>query len=94
MMVSEQGAVGLAIWVPSVVNQPKDTETSDTKASKLGYSSLLPREENGEAIRSRMDGRNAIELSIVENSVDSETDNEYAVLDDMKVCASFFSLIG
>ncbi|RWR84778.1 chloride channel protein CLC-f [Cinnamomum micranthum f. kanehirae] len=79
------GAVGLAIWVPSVVNQPKDTETSDTKASKLGYSSLLPREENGEAIRSRMDGRNAIELSIVENSVDSETDNEYAVLDDMKV---------
>lgn len=87
-MVYKQGAVGLAIWVPSVVNQPKDTETSDTKISKRGYSSLSPHEEKGEAIRSRPDGRNAVELSILEHAVDSETDDEYTVLDDMKVCAT------
>lgn len=39
------GAVGLAIWVHSIANQPKETETSDT-SSRRGYSLLSPIDGN------------------------------------------------
>lgn len=36
-----QGAVGLAIWVPSVTNHAKEDETSDSHSLARGHSSLL-----------------------------------------------------
>ncbi|KAA3472576.1 chloride channel protein CLC-f-like isoform X1 [Gossypium australe] len=39
------GAVGLAIWVPSVANQNKETEISITRNLGRGYSSLYAAEE-------------------------------------------------
>ncbi|KAL6012555.1 hypothetical protein ACLOJK_003044 [Asimina triloba] len=41
------GAVGLAIWVPSVANQPREVEVSDPRIPRRGYSSLLPTEGQG-----------------------------------------------
>ncbi|KAL5707026.1 hypothetical protein ACHQM5_025125 [Ranunculus cassubicifolius] len=79
------GAVGLAIWVPSVTNQPKENEASDTAGSARGYSSLPPLEENNDAVwRGTHDGSD-LELSVMENATEHETINEEIMLDNLKV---------
>ncbi|XP_058114494.1 chloride channel protein CLC-f-like [Magnolia sinica] len=79
------GAVGLAIWVPSVANQPKEIEATDPRPPRRGYSSVSPVEDKGEAIWVRQDGVNDVELSDLENAAAHETVDEDAVLDDLKV---------
>lgn len=81
MFGHNQGAVGLAIWVPSVANQPKETEALDTRASGHGYSSLSPVEDKSESIWRRND----VELPVLENAVDHEAVGEDAILDPLKV---------
>lgn len=79
-----QGAVGLAIWVPSVANQPKESETADTRSPGKGYSSLPVIEGGGGNTGRRADGSD-IELSAVEKAVDCSIVDEDAILDDLKV---------
>lgn len=63
------GAVGLAIWVPSVTNQNKETEVSDTRNLVRGYSSLSAAEE----------------LSVIEKSADHEAVDEDMLLEELRV---------
>ncbi|GKV08520.1 hypothetical protein SLEP1_g20137 [Rubroshorea leprosula] len=63
------GAVGLAIWVPSVTNQNKETEAPDARSSPRGYSSVSAAEE----------------LSIIESTADHEAVNEDMLLENLKV---------
>ncbi|OMO83840.1 Cystathionine beta-synthase, core [Corchorus capsularis] len=63
------GAVGLAIWVPSVTNQNKETETSDMRNSARGYSSLSAAEE----------------LYVLEKAADHEAIDEDMLLEDLRV---------
>ncbi|CAK9157813.1 unnamed protein product [Ilex paraguariensis] len=80
------GAVGLAIWVPSVTNQSKETEGSDTKSLSRSYSILLPVEgENGEGISRRTDDGGAIELSVIENDGNHEALDDDVILEELKV---------
>ncbi|XP_077237458.1 chloride channel F [Tasmannia lanceolata] len=79
------GAVGLAIWVPSVTNQPKETEASDTRTMGRGYSSLSPAGDKNQAIWRRPDDESVVELSTLENGDDCETFDEDTVLGDLKV---------
>ncbi|KAL5802056.1 hypothetical protein ACOSQ4_030361 [Xanthoceras sorbifolium] len=79
------GAVGLAIWVPSVTNQAKETEASDTRTLARGYSSLSPHEDKNEGTWRRIDGAEDLELSIIENDADWESINEDLLLEEIKV---------
>ncbi|XP_043689640.1 chloride channel protein CLC-f [Telopea speciosissima] len=79
------GAVGLAIWVPSVANQSKESEVSDTRNLSRGYSSISHAEDKNQAIWRRTDDGNDLELSVIRNAVDHGTINEDILLDDLKV---------
>ncbi|PIA58284.1 hypothetical protein AQUCO_00500308v1 [Aquilegia coerulea] len=79
------GAVGLAIWVPSVANQPKETEASGPIGLTRGYSSVSPDEDNNEAVWRGTDNRNDLELSIMENAAEHDTIDEEIMLDGLKV---------
>ncbi|CAK9148932.1 unnamed protein product [Ilex paraguariensis] len=71
------GAVGLAIWVPSVTNQSKEMEGSDTKSLSRGYSILLPVEDKTrEGEWGQTDGGDDLELSVMGN------DGNHGALDD------------
>ncbi|MBA0803890.1 hypothetical protein Gohar_014054, partial [Gossypium harknessii] len=61
------GAVGLAIWVPSVANQNKETEISITRNLGRGYSSLYAAEE----------------LSDIEKAANHEVIDEDLLLEDL-----------
>ncbi|KAK9134097.1 hypothetical protein Scep_013625 [Stephania cephalantha] len=74
------GAVGLAIWVPSVTNQPKDSDESDQRSLSRGYSSLSPVEDK--SWREPDDG-NSLELSVVETEHEAITED--SILEDLKV---------
>ncbi|KAG8479326.1 hypothetical protein CXB51_029745 [Gossypium anomalum] len=63
------GAVGLAIWVPSVANQNKETEISITRNLGRGYSSLYAAEE----------------LSDIEKAANHEVIDEDLLLEDLRV---------
>ncbi|XP_039012271.1 chloride channel protein CLC-f-like isoform X2 [Hibiscus syriacus] len=63
------GAVGLAIWVPSVANQHKETDASDSRNSARGYSSVSAAEE----------------LSVIEKASDLEALDEDMLLEDLRV---------
>ncbi|XVF70997.1 hypothetical protein PTKIN_Ptkin11bG0206600 [Pterospermum kingtungense] len=63
------GAVGLAIWVPSVTNQNKETEASDTRNLAKGYSSVSAAEE----------------LSVIEKADDHEAVDEDVLLEELRV---------
>ncbi|XP_074558662.1 chloride channel protein CLC-f-like [Curcuma longa] len=77
------GAVGLAIWVPSVVNQPKDNE--DAKSPRRGYSSLSTQDKN-EMILRQLDDGDDLELSHLEADIRHfGTINDEVLLDDLKV---------
>ncbi|KAF9587206.1 hypothetical protein IFM89_039565 [Coptis chinensis] len=78
------GAVGLAIWVPSVTNQPKETEASETKSLARGYSSLSPVEDTNEDVWRGTDNGNALELLVLERAAEHDT-NEEVMLDNLKV---------
>ncbi|XP_050237813.1 chloride channel protein CLC-f [Mercurialis annua] len=78
------GAVGLAIWVPSVTNQPKETEVSDSRTLTRGYSSLSNSEDKNESWR-RIDDGDDLELSVIGNASEHEAINEDLVLEDLKV---------
>ncbi|KAJ4725444.1 Chloride channel protein [Melia azedarach] len=79
------GAVGLAIWVPSVANQSKETDASDSRTLARGYSSLSPTEDKNEVLRRRIDGVDDFELSVIENGYDGEAINEDMLLEELKV---------
>ncbi|KAK3200204.1 hypothetical protein Dsin_023619 [Dipteronia sinensis] len=79
------GAVGLAIWVPSVANQAKETEASDSRTLARGYSSLSPHEDKNEGTWRRIDGDEDLELSVIENDADCEAINEDLILEEIKV---------
>uniref|UniRef100_J3LGJ7 Chloride channel protein n=1 Tax=Oryza brachyantha TaxID=4533 RepID=J3LGJ7_ORYBR len=79
------GAVGLAIWVPSVVNHPNDGEFSRFRTPRRGYSSLSSEERNSTSWR-RGDSVNDLELNSLRTDINSHgTYNEEMLLDDLKV---------
>lgn len=79
------GAVGLAIWVPSVTNQGKESEVSDTKSSARGYTSLSPADDKEEVIWRGTDSGEGLELSVIGNGADIEPINEDMLLEELKV---------
>ncbi|XP_057983986.1 chloride channel protein CLC-f [Malania oleifera] len=79
------GAVGLAIWVPSVTNQVKETETSETKSLRRGYSFLSPVEGINDCSWRKVDGQDDLELRDLENAADHEVINGDTLLEDLKV---------
>ncbi|OVA04144.1 CBS domain [Macleaya cordata] len=79
------GAVGLAIWVPSIANQPKESEVSDTRGVSRGYSSISHAEDkNGDIWNQTHDG-NDLELSVIGNADVHEIISQDMILDDLKV---------
>lgn len=80
------GAVGLAIWVPSVTDQQKETESSEAKSASKGYSILSPDDEKNEGNVSRQFGeRNNLELMAIGHHNSHELFDEGLVLEDLKV---------
>lgn len=74
----------MAIWVPSVANQAKETDASDKRTLARGYSSLSPMEDKNEVLWRRTDGADELELTVVENAADSEAAEEM-LLEELKV---------
>ncbi|KAK6133067.1 hypothetical protein DH2020_033106 [Rehmannia glutinosa] len=79
------GAVGLAIWVPSVTTQPKETEVSDTKSSPRGYHVVSPVEDKNEVIWRQTGDGNDIELSVIGNFSSYQQLDIDILLENMKV---------
>ncbi|XP_042402501.1 chloride channel protein CLC-f-like isoform X1 [Zingiber officinale] len=82
------GAVGLAIWVPSVANQSKDNELTEARSPKRGYSSLSSTEDKNEmnCLWRQHDDGGDLELSQLETDIHrSGTINNEMLLDDLKV---------
>ncbi|KAI3769079.1 hypothetical protein L6452_00175 [Arctium lappa] len=73
------GAVGLAIWVPSVANQSKEAEGSDARSSSRGYSILSPIDDW------RQNGEDDLELCIMGPGDSHEAIDEDIILEDLKV---------
>ncbi|KAK2385865.1 chloride channel protein CLC-f [Trifolium repens] len=71
------GAVGLAIWVPSVANQAKESDAPDKRKMSRGYSSISHTEDN--------DDGNGLELCIVGDGSELEEIDEELLLDNLKV---------
>ncbi|XP_021905903.1 chloride channel protein CLC-f [Carica papaya] len=82
------GAVGLAIWVPSVANQVKESEASDARNSGRGGYSLSHTDDKNEGMWRRIDGVDGSELTVIENAVDHEATNEEMLLEDLKVSSA------
>lgn len=81
------GAVGLAIWVPSVTNESKDTEPSDPKSSARNYSVISPVEDkNEEGIWGQAGEGKEMELSVVGNPSNCAGMDGELLLEDLKVC--------
>ena len=79
----------MAIWVPSVVNQPNDIEPSGFRTPRRGYSSVSSEDRNGSS--KRADGADDLELSIIQSDINNYgTYNEEMLLDDLKVCQPLF----
>lgn len=79
------GAVGLAIWVPSVTNQGKESDTPDTSSSSRGYSPVSHAgDDNEDSWRQANDG-NDLELRIVGNGADHEAIDKELLLENLQV---------
>lgn len=79
------GAVGLAIWVPSVVNQPNDGESSGFRAPMRGYS-LVSLQDRNSSVWTRSDSVDDLELTISQSGLRNYgTYQEEVLLDDLKV---------
>ncbi|KAI0503983.1 hypothetical protein KFK09_014930 [Dendrobium nobile] len=76
------GAVGLAIWVPSVANLSKDCYVVETSANGRGYSSLSFSEEKNDTVW--RDGDD-LELSVLETEMQLHGIYNEALLDELKV---------
>lgn len=86
------GAVGLAIWVPSVTIQTKVSEASDTKGLPRGYSVLSPVEDKNEEDTWRQNGEEKdVELSVIGNSSNHELMDADILLEDLKVLQAMSS---
>lgn len=73
----------MAIWVPSVANQGKDAEPSDSRSLARGYSAVSPRDDGEDANKGNGDADH-LELSVMGNAnVFESIDGE--VLEDLKV---------
>ncbi|KAI3466359.1 hypothetical protein Pfo_023022 [Paulownia fortunei] len=79
------GAVGLAIWVPSVTTQPKESEVSDTKSSPRGYYIVSPAEDKNEDIQRQNGERDDVELSVIGNFSNFQPIDVDILLENMKV---------
>ncbi|CAL5405186.1 unnamed protein product [Camellia sinensis] len=79
------GAVGLAIWVPSVTKQCKETEASDSRSSTRVYSALSPIGDKNKGISRRTGDGNELELSVMGNGENGEVIDEEIILEDLKV---------
>ncbi|KAG6387506.1 hypothetical protein SASPL_152698 [Salvia splendens] len=85
------GAVGLAIWVPSVTTQPKESEALNTKISPRGYSAVSPSEDKDDDVWRRTSHRNDIELSAIENFSGHKQIDVDILLENMKVSQAMSS---
>ncbi|CAN8287960.1 unnamed protein product [Cochlearia groenlandica] len=76
------GAVGLAIWVPSVANQGRESDSSEGRSTGRGYSSLTPADRKTEGVWRRSDNADSLELTAMDHKsfLDEET-----ILEDLKV---------
>ncbi|KAG9136525.1 hypothetical protein Leryth_014372 [Lithospermum erythrorhizon] len=79
------GAVGLAIWVPSLANQPKEGEAVDAKKSSPGYSIISPADEKYESSSRRPSDENGLELTDMENSNSDDLFEEDILIENFKV---------
>ncbi|KAK1440152.1 hypothetical protein QVD17_05977 [Tagetes erecta] len=77
------GAVGLAIWVPSVANQCSDSEGSDTRSSSRGYSVISPVDDEIDDLA--QNGEDDLELCIMGPDDNHDTVDEDIILEDLKV---------
>jgi len=77
----------LAIWVPSVANQGKQAETSDSRSLARGYSVVLPVDDGEDTNKGNRDAGH-LELSVVGSADALESIDEEA-LEDLKVCLLF-----
>ncbi|XP_028752706.1 LOW QUALITY PROTEIN: chloride channel protein CLC-f, partial [Neltuma alba] len=77
------GAVGLAIWVPSVTNQSKENDVPDSRSLARGYSSLAAEDNDGG--NWRQTNGDGLELSVVGNAGDHEAIDEELLLENLKV---------
>ncbi|KAL1563036.1 chloride channel protein CLC-f-like [Salvia divinorum] len=85
------GAVGLAIWVPSVTTQPKESEVPDTKSSPQGYSVVSPTDDKDDDVWRRTSQRNDMELSVIENFSGHKPIDVDILLENMKVSQAMSS---
>ncbi|XP_031116172.1 chloride channel protein CLC-f-like [Ipomoea triloba] len=87
------GAVGLAIWVPSVANQPKVMEGSAANNLSRDYSIISPFDiKNGGSIWGNTADRNDfLELPITGNFNNLETVDEGVILENLKVSQAMSS---
>ncbi|XP_024006197.1 chloride channel protein CLC-f isoform X2 [Eutrema salsugineum] len=76
------GAVGLAIWVPSVANQGKESDSSEGRSTGRGYSSLSPKTEG---VWRHTDIADSLELTVIENPDHKSLLDEETILEDLKV---------
>ncbi|KAK6935480.1 CBS domain [Dillenia turbinata] len=75
------GAVGLAIWVPSVTNQNKESEASGNPSRS--YSFISPNEDNSENTWRQTANGDSLELAVISNDHEANADDVF--LDDLKV---------
>lgn len=76
------GAVGLAIWVPSVANQGNETESTDSRNPTRGYSFVSPRDDAEDPDKGTGDH---LELSVMKDSHFLRSIDEEVSLDGLKV---------
>lgn len=79
------GAVGLAIWVPSVTNQAKESDTPDTSNSARVYSPVSLAEDDNEGNWRRANDEHDLELAVVGDGTDLEAIDKELLLDNLKV---------
>ncbi|KAJ0249966.1 Chloride channel protein CLC-f [Hirschfeldia incana] len=79
------GAVGLAIWVPSVVYQDKEIDLSEGRNTGRGYSTLSPSHLKTEGIWRHTDNAKSLELTVMENPDRKSFLDEETILEDLKV---------
>ncbi|XP_022848344.1 chloride channel protein CLC-f [Olea europaea var. sylvestris] len=84
------GAVGLAIWVPSVTTRTKISEASDTEDLPRGYSVLSPVEDKNEVWRQTGEGKD-VELSVIGDSGNHDQMDADTLLEDLKVSQAMSS---
>ncbi|KAI7757265.1 hypothetical protein M8C21_032256 [Ambrosia artemisiifolia] len=77
------GAVGLAIWVPSIANQCNKHEGSDTRSSSRGYSVISS--VDGKIDDLTQNGEDDLELCIMGPGDNHDVVDEDIILEDLKV---------